>query len=54
MTAATGTRIDPSLSHLTTYTGDSLRCLAMPMGGLVTTVTTVTIAAGEELVVIAR
>lgn len=51
MTAAIGTRIDPSLSHLTTYTGDSLRCLAMPMGGLVTTVT---IAAGEELVVIAR
>ncbi len=41
MTAATGTRIDPSLSHLTTYTGD---------GSLAATAT---IAAGEELVVVA-
>ena len=34
MSVATGTRIDPNLGRLTTFTGDSLRALAMPMGGL--------------------
>ena len=34
MAVASGTRTSPHLGRVTTYTGDSLRCVAMPMGGL--------------------